>query len=58
MPVPPLNRLMPKERKMYKVRIEKAAVKALEKISEPYYSKIKAAILKLANNPRPAGYKR
>lgn len=43
---------------MYKLRIEKAVVKALEKINEPYYSKIKAAILNLANNPRPAGYKK
>jgi mRNA-degrading endonuclease RelE of RelBE toxin-antitoxin system len=32
-------------------------VKALEKISDPYYSKIKSAILNLAKNPRPQGYK-
>ena len=32
--------------------------KTLEKINEPYYSKIKTAILNLANNPRPAGYKK
>ncbi len=43
---------------MYKLRIEKAVQKALEKINEPYYSKIKAAILSLAKNPRPAGYKK
>ncbi len=43
---------------MYKVRIEKAALKALEKINEPYYSKIKTAILNLAKNPRPVGYKK
>jgi len=43
---------------MYKLRIEKAVVKSLEKINEPYYSKIKTAILKLAKNPRPAGYKK
>lgn len=43
---------------MYKLRIEKAVVKALEKINEPYYSKIKTAILNLAKNPRPAGYKK
>jgi mRNA interferase RelE/StbE len=42
---------------MYKIRIEKAVLKSLEKISEPYYSKIKMAILKLAKNPRPHGYK-
>jgi mRNA interferase RelE/StbE len=38
--------------------MEKAVVKTLEKINEPYYSKIKTAILNLANNPRPAGYKK
>ena len=43
---------------MYKLRIEKAVQKALEKINEPYYSKIKTAILNLAKNPRPAGYKK
>lgn len=43
---------------MYKLRIEKAVVKALKKINEPYYSKIKTAILNLAKNPRPAGYKK
>ena len=43
---------------MYTLRIEKAVVKSLEKINEPYYSKIKTAILKLAKNPRPAGYKK
>ncbi len=30
----------------------------LEKIDEPYYSKIKTAILSLADNPRPQGYKK
>jgi len=43
---------------MYKLRIGKEVQKALEKIDEPYYSKIKAAILKLAKNPRPVGYKK
>lgn len=43
---------------MYKLRIEKAVQKALEKINEPYYSKIKTTILNLAKNPRPAGYKK
>ena len=42
---------------MYQLLIEKVVLKSLEKISEPYYSKIKLAILKLAKNPRPAGYK-
>jgi len=41
---------------MYRVRIEKAVEKSLQKINEPYYSKIKIAILNLANNPRPIGY--
>lgn len=43
---------------MYKIRIEKSVQKTLEKINEPYYSKIKAAILNLARNPRPPGYKK
>jgi mRNA interferase RelE/StbE len=43
---------------MYQVQIEKAVIKALEKINEPYYTKIKKAILGLSNNPRPAGYKK
>ena len=41
---------------MYKVRIERKARKKLEKISEPYYSKIKFAILDLGHQPRPQGY--
>jgi mRNA interferase RelE/StbE len=40
---------------MYKVRIEKSVLKTLEKINEPYYSKIKKSILQLASNPRPKG---
>ena len=43
---------------MYKLRIEKAVQKSLEKINEPYYSKIKTAILNLAKKPRPTGYKK
>jgi mRNA interferase RelE/StbE len=43
---------------MYNIQIEKSVVKSLEKISEPYYTQIKNAILKLANNPRPQGYKK
>ena len=41
---------------MYKVRVERKAHKKLSKISEPYYSKIKIAILNLGNHPRPQGY--
>ena len=39
----------------YKITIKKRAMKALEKINEPYYSKIKTAIYNLADNPRPSG---
>ena len=42
----------------YKVSLTKAAIKALENINEPYYSKIKTAIYNLADNPRPQGYKK
>lgn len=42
----------------YNVTIKKRAIKALQKINEPYYSNIKKAIYSLANNPRPAGYKK
>ena len=42
---------------MYQVRIERKAQKKLSKISNPYYQKVKSAILDLANNPRPKGCK-
>lgn len=42
----------------YKVRIERKAQKKLSKISEPYYTKIKFAILDLAINPRPINCKK
>lgn len=42
----------------YSVTIKKRAIKALEKINEPYYSSIKEAIYSLAVNPRPTGCKR
>ncbi|NEU08886.1 type II toxin-antitoxin system RelE/ParE family toxin [Flavihumibacter sp. R14] len=42
----------------YKVVIRKKAIKVLEEINEPYYSKIKAAIYSLADVPRPQGYKK
>ena len=41
----------------YSITIKKRAVKALEKMNEPYYSAIKQAIYSLADNPRPFGYK-
>ena len=52
------NKLKLKEKRMYKLRIEKTVQKALEKINEPYYSKIKTAIINHAKNPRPVGYKK
>ena len=42
----------------YRVALKKHALKALEDINEPFYSNIKKAIYKLANNPRPNGYKK
>lgn len=45
-----LRKLKKAERKMFKVRIERKAQKKL--------AKIKTAILNLANDPRPVGYKK
>jgi mRNA interferase RelE/StbE len=42
----------------YSVLINSKVQKQLEKVPEPYYSNIKKAILDLANNPRPNGYKK
>ena len=42
----------------HKIMLKKAAIKALEKINEPYCSNIKTAIYSLANNPRPSGCKK
>lgn len=42
----------------YNVKLKKAAIKALIKINEPYYSNIKEVIYSLAINPRPLGYKK
>ena len=42
----------------YQITIRKKAIKILEDISEPYYSKIKKAIYSLADNPRPPGSKK
>ncbi|HEY4325257.1 MAG TPA: type II toxin-antitoxin system RelE/ParE family toxin [Mucilaginibacter sp.] len=49
---------MPTEKSMYSVKIEKEVEKTLQKINEPYFSKIKTAILNLAHDPRPYGYKK
>ena len=43
---------------MYQLLIEKQVQKQLERISEPDYSRVKAAINSLANDPRPRGYKK
>ena len=42
----------------YTVTLKKRAIKALEDISEPFYSNIKIAIYALADNPRPQWYKK
>lgn len=42
----------------YRITIKKRAMKALETISEPYYSNIKVAIYALASDPRPPGCKK
>ena len=40
---------------MYQVRVERAAVKSLARISEPWQSKLQIALRQLAANPRPPG---
>jgi mRNA interferase RelE/StbE len=42
----------------YRVTLKKQAIKALQTVNEPYYSKLKEAIYALAHNPRPYGYKK
>lgn len=42
----------------FRVTLKKRAIKALTKITEPYYSNIKDAIYGLSHNPRPQGYKK
>ena len=42
----------------YVVRFTRQAIKELEKIHDPDYSRIKAAISSLADNPRPPGCKK
>lgn len=42
----------------YRILFRKKAAKSLEAIPNPYYFNIKAAILALAQNPRPVGYKK
>lgn len=42
----------------YSLSFSKKAFKGLEKINDPHYSNIKQAIQKLADNPRPFGYRK
>jgi len=42
----------------YQITLKKRAIKALEKIPEPYYTNIKQALYALGDNPRPKGYKK
>jgi len=42
----------------YRVTIKKSVIKSLEKVQEPFYSSIKAALYNLAENPRPSGCKK
>ena len=42
---------------MHQIKIKKSVLKDLEKINEPFFSKIKESIISLANNPKPEGYK-
>lgn len=41
---------------MYKVLLERKVQKKFAKISNPFYTKLKTAILDLGQNPRPKGY--
>ena len=43
---------------MYELQYKKKAIKALAKINDPHYTNIIEAIDKLAENPRPNGYKK
>jgi mRNA interferase RelE/StbE len=43
---------------MYHLLIEKQVQKQLEKIPVSDYNRVKAAIIGLAKNPRPEGYKK
>lgn len=42
----------------YSINFTKQALKNLGKIKDPYYSKLKTAIINLADNPRPNGCKK
>ncbi|MDR1981830.1 MAG: type II toxin-antitoxin system RelE/ParE family toxin [Tannerellaceae bacterium] len=42
----------------YQVVLKKRVIKTLEKLNEPHYTNIKKALCRLADNPRPQGYKK
>jgi len=42
----------------YRVSLRKRAIKALEKVNEPFYSHLKVVIYSLAENPYPTGFKK
>jgi mRNA interferase RelE/StbE len=41
----------------YHITFQKQAIKALSKLNDPIYSRIKLAIQELASNPKPKGFK-
>lgn len=41
----------------YQVVVKKSVIKALSKVNEPDFTRLKKAIYKLAEDPRPTGYK-
>ncbi len=40
----------------YRVTLRKRAIKALQRVNEPYFSQLKKAIYALADEPRPPGH--
>lgn len=42
----------------YEVRLKKRAIKSLQALPEPYYTRITSAIYSLAQDPRPSGCKK
>ena len=43
---------------LYSLNFSRQALRDLERINEPFYSRIKQAIAALTINPRPQGYKK
>ena len=43
---------------VYQVNFTRSAFRSLERIPEPFYTAIKRSIIRLADNPRPSGYKK